>query len=187
MKPPKPRVMTGDTLDRRTMLKTMAAGAATATIAGCSSGGGDSGGGGDSDDGSGSDGSDGGSGGDSGGSSGGEKMDFGGWMDGVSNYDGVVDKTGSSEVTVTVGAEGNNGAFAFGPAAVKVSKGTKVVWKWNGKGGGHNVNAQGGEFKSETVSEEGHTFSHTFDSTGKYKYACTPHKAMGMKGAVVVE
>ena len=49
------------------------------------------------------------------------------WFEGVSNYDGVVDETGSSEVTVEVGAEGNDGAFAFGPAAVRVDPGTTVV------------------------------------------------------------
>ncbi len=166
------------------MLKTMAVGATSMALAGCSSGGGGSGGD-DSGGDSGGDESDGDSGGsDSGGS---ESMSFDGWFDNVGNYDGVVDETGSSEVTVEVGAEGNNGAFAFGPAAVKVSKGTKVVWEWTGEGGSHNVAAEGGEFKSETVGEEGHTFLHTFDSTGKFKYACTPHEAMGMKGAIVVE
>ena len=173
--------MNRDTLDRRTMLKTMAVGATSMTLAGCSSGGGDG-----SDDGENSD--DGGSGGDeSGGDSGSESMSFDGWFDNVTNYDGVVDETGSSEVTVEVGADGNNGAFAFAPAAVKVSEGTTVVWEWTGEGGSHNVAAEDADFESETVGEAGHTFEHTFDSAGTYKYACTPHKAMGMKGAIVVE
>lgn len=111
---------------------------------------------------------------------------FGGWFDNVSNYDGVVDETGNSEVTVTVGAKGNNGNFAFGPAAIRVDAATNVVWKWNGKGGSHNVVAEDGSFKSETTGEEGHTFPQTFDEKGITKYACSPHKAMGMKGVVVV-
>ncbi|UPV76564.1 halocyanin domain-containing protein (plasmid) [Halorussus limi] len=111
---------------------------------------------------------------------------FGGWFDNVSNYDGVVDETGSSEVTIEVGAKGNNGNFAFGPAAVRVDPGTKVVWKWTGKGGSHNVTAEDGSFESEMSGEQGHTFSHKFQQKGVFKYACTPHKAMGMKGAVVV-
>ena len=164
----------------------MAVGATSMALAGCSSGGGDgddgSGDNGGSNDDSGSS-SDSGS-GDSGGSN---SMSFDGWFDNVSNYDSVADKTGKSEVTVMVGTEGNNGAFAFSPAAVKVSKGTKVVWEWTGKGGSHNVAAENGEFESETVNDEGHTFTQTFDSAGTYKYACTPHKAMGMKGAIVVE
>jgi len=108
------------------------------------------------------------------------------WFEGVSNYDGVVDETGNSEVTVEVGAEGNDGAFAFGPAAVRVDPGTTVVWEWTGNGGSHNVAAEDGSFESEMVGEEGHTFEQTFDEEGVYKYACTPHKPLGMKGAVVV-
>ncbi|MFC4451654.1 halocyanin domain-containing protein [Halorussus aquaticus] len=111
---------------------------------------------------------------------------FDGWLDGVSNYDGVVDETGKSEVTVEVGAKGNNGNFAFGPAAVRVDPGAKVVWKWTGKGGSHNVVAEDGSFESKMTDSQGHTFSQTFDSKGVVKYACVPHKAMGMKGAVVV-
>ncbi|SDM94650.1 halocyanin domain-containing protein [Halogranum gelatinilyticum] len=111
---------------------------------------------------------------------------YGGWFEGVENFDGTVDKTGQSEVTVTVGAQGNGGSFAFGPAAVRVDPGTKVVWKWSGGGGSHNVVAEDGSFESELVGESGHTFSHTFESEGISKYACVPHKAMGMKGAVVV-
>jgi halocyanin-like protein len=171
--------MTRDTLDRRTVLKTMAAGAATATIAGCSSDGG-------SDDGSSGDSNDDGSGSGSG-DSGSDSTNFDGWFDNVSNYDGVVDETGSSEVTVKVGAKGNNGNFAFGPAAVEVSEGTTVVWEWTGKGSLHNVVADNGDFESEQTQEEGFTFERTFDSAGTYKYYCTPHEAMGMKGAIVVE
>ncbi|MEZ3117751.1 halocyanin domain-containing protein [Halobaculum sp. MBLA0147] len=112
--------------------------------------------------------------------------DFGGWFDGVSNFDGVVDRTGQSEVTVEVGVQNGDGAYGFGPAAVRVSPGTTVVWEWTGKGGSHNVVADGGGFESELVGEEGHTFSQTFESAGTYKYYCTPHQALGMKGAVVV-
>jgi halocyanin-like protein len=112
--------------------------------------------------------------------------DYGGWFDGVSNFDGTVDRTGSSRVTVEVGAKANGGAFGFGPAAVQVSPGTTVVWEWNGKGGVHNVVADDGSFESEMVGEAGHTFEQTFDEPGTYTYYCAPHKAMGMKGAVHV-
>ncbi len=112
--------------------------------------------------------------------------DLSSWFEGVSNYDGIVDKTGQSEVTVAVGAAGNNGNFAFGPAAVRVDPGTTVIWKWTGKGGSHNVVAEDGSFESKLTGEQGHTFEQTFDEAGITKYACVPHKAMGMKGAVVV-
>lgn len=103
----------------------------------------------------------------------------------TSNYDGIVDKTGQDTVTVTVGAEGNNGNFAFAPPAIRVDAGTTVRWEW--KQGSHDVVADDGAFESELVSEGGHTFDHTFEESGTHLYYCTPHKSMGMKGAVVVE
>ena len=109
------------------------------------------------------------------------------WLSDVGNYDGVVDETGSDSVTVEVGVEANGGYYGFGPAAVRVSSGTTVTWEWTGQGSSHNVAADDGSFESELVAEEGHTFEHTFESTGTTKYACTPHKALGMKGVVVVE
>lgn len=169
--------MTDDNLSRRTTLKAMAVGAASVALAGCSSSGG-----------SGSDGSDGGSsdgGSDSG--SGGGSTDFGGWFDDVGNFDGVTDETGSDEVTVAVGSEGNGGNYGFSPAAVRVSTGTTVVWEWTGQGSFHNVVAEDGSFESEQSQEEGFTFEHTFEETGTYEYVCVPHETMGMKGAVVVE
>jgi halocyanin-like protein len=108
-------------------------------------------------------------------------------MSDVGNYEGVVDATGQSEVTVTVGASGNGGNFAFGPAAVQVDPGTTVTWEWNGEGGQHNVVAEeGGDFESELTAEAGITFEQTFESEGVVKYYCTPHRALGMKGVVVV-
>ena len=103
------------------------------------------------------------------------------------NYDGVVDETGSSEVTVTVGTEANGGNFGFGPAAVRVSPGTAVVWQWNGLGSSHNVVEESGAFESKLVAEEGHTFAWTFEESGVVQYYCTPHRTMGMRGVVVVE
>jgi halocyanin-like protein len=112
--------------------------------------------------------------------------DLPGWFEDVGNFEGVVDETGKSEVTVEVGAQGNGGAFGFGPAAVRVDPGTTVVWEWTGEGGTHNVVAEDGAFESESVGEAGHTFEHAFEEEGITKYVCTPHEAMGMKGAIVV-
>ena len=110
--------------------------------------------------------------------------DLASWFEGVSNYDGVVDATGSDPVTVGVGVEANGGAFGFGPAAVRVDPGTTVTWTWTGRGGSHNVVADG--FESELTGAGDHTFEHTFEETGVHTYACTPHETLGMKGAVVV-
>ncbi|MFK5604017.1 halocyanin domain-containing protein [Haloferax volcanii] len=112
--------------------------------------------------------------------------DLDSWFAQTSNYDRVVDETGRSTVTVTVGSQANGGAFGFGPAAVRVDPGTTVVWEWSGKGGSHNVAAEDGSFESDLVGDSGHTFERTFDSTGVYTYVCTPHKTLGMKGAIVV-
>jgi halocyanin-like protein len=112
---------------------------------------------------------------------------FDGWMSDVGNYSEVVDETGSDEVTITVGAEGNGGNFAFGPAAVQVDPGTTIVWEWNGEGGQHNVIAEeGADFESELTAEAGFTFEQTLDSEGVIKYYCQPHRALGMKAVVVV-
>jgi halocyanin-like protein len=112
--------------------------------------------------------------------------EYGGWFDGVSNYDGTVDRTGQEEVTVTVGASGNDGPFAFGPAAVHVDPGTTVVWEWTGEGGRHNVAAEDGGFESDLTEEAGFTFEQPFEDPGIAKYVCVPHEQMGMKGAVAV-
>lgn len=152
-----------DALDRRTVLGATVAGLTVTSLAGCA------GGGDDPDDGD------------------ADAVDFGDWFDDASNYDGVVDETGESEVEITVGANGNDGNFAFAPAAVRVSSGTTVVWKWNGKGGLHNVVTDDGSFESEMMSSAGETFEHAFESEGTYRYYCDPHLSSGMKGAVVVE
>lgn len=113
--------------------------------------------------------------------------DYKGWFDGVDNYDGTCDMRGQEPVTVTVGAKGNHAHWGFSPAAVAITPGTTVVWEWTGKGGAHDVASEKGVFASgEPIDEAGHTFEHTFDSPGVYKYYCTLHEAMGMKGAVFV-
>ncbi|MFB6304274.1 MAG: halocyanin domain-containing protein [Haloferacaceae archaeon] len=111
------------------------------------------------------------------------------YLSDVGNFDGtVVDATGQSEVTVSVGAPGNGGNFAFDPPAVRVDAGTTAVWEWTGNGGQHNVVAESGaDFESELTDAAGHTFSYTFESTGTVLYYCQPHRSLGMKGAVVVE
>lgn len=108
------------------------------------------------------------------------------WFANVDNFDGIADERGKSRVTVAVGAEGNGGGFAFGPAAVRIDPETTVVWEWTGEGGAHNVVAEDGSFESEMVGDAGATFEHTFDADGVSTYVCVPHEAMGMKGAIIV-
>ena len=116
-----------------------------------------------------------------------QSISYDGWLDDVGNFDGsTADATGQGEVTVTVGAQGNGGAFAFDPPAVHVDTGTTVIWEWTGQGGQHNVVEDGGGYESELSSEEGFTFEHTFEESGISKYYCSPHRSLGMKGAVAV-
>jgi halocyanin-like protein len=117
----------------------------------------------------------------------GGSSEFDGWFSDVDNYDGVVDETGSDAVTVQVGVDNDGQPYGFGPAAVRVSTGTTVTWEWTGEGGAHNVKAEDDSFESELIDEEGFTFEETFEEAGTTKYACVPHKALGMKGVVVVE
>jgi halocyanin-like protein len=194
--------MTNDTaFGRRTVLRAgtvSVAGLLAGCAGGSGSGGGSSGGSGGSGSGGSSDGSSGsgGSGGSdgsssdsdgSGGSGGGSTPSFDGYLSETSNYDGVVDRTGTSETTVEVGVDANGGAFGYGPAAIRVDAGTTVVWEWTGKGALHNVVSEDGSIESEQTDEEGYTFSHTFEESGTTKYYCTPHRSLGMKGVVVVE
>ncbi len=115
--------------------------------------------------------------------------DYGDFFSGVGNFDGeTVDATGQDTVTVSVGADGNGGAFAFDPPAVHVDNGATVQWEWTGEGGGHNVVSDGdGPLDSgSAVSQSGVNYEHTFEEDGIYNYVCVPHEALGMKGSVVV-
>lgn len=150
-------------IERRSFLKQAAAVAvASTTLAGC---GGDGEGGSDG---------------------GGTPRSFDGWMDDAKRYDGVVDETGSSSVTVEVGA--GDAGLAFDPAGIRIDAGTTVNWEWTGTGGQHNVHAQeGANIQSDRYTEAGQHFSHTFESAATVTYQCDPHVGVGMKGVVVVE
>lgn len=116
-----------------------------------------------------------------------QESPYDGWFDDTDTYNGTVDGTGQETVTVSVGA-GDSG-LAFEPAAIAIDPGTTVIWEWTGEGGGHNVAAEDGSFESQTVSEAGHTFEHTFgeDTNGDiFKYVCVPHQTLGMVGAIAV-
>ena len=158
------------TPDRRSFMRAIGAVTVTGAVAGCS--------GGESSD----DSPDTGTGGD-------VPETVSSYLSETDNFDGsLTDETGSDAVTVDVGVEGNGGAFAFGPAAVKISTGTTVTWEWTGEGSQHNVIAEeGASFESEQTAEAEFTFEQTFEETGVVTYYCTPHESLGMKGALVVE
>ena len=152
-----------DSIRRRTFLQATGVAAASIALAGCT-------GNGDDDDGPDYDYID-------------DEPDYDGWLGSV-DYDGTVDWTDESQVEIAVGADDG---YRFEPPAVAISPGTEVVWEWTGSGGGHNVVEVDGAFESELVNEAGHTFEHTFDESGTYRYSCTPHEAQNMFGAIHVE
>ena len=109
------------------------------------------------------------------------------WLAGANGYrDEIPRFAPGSQPTIAVGHPTDDG-IAFDPPAVQVDPGTTIIWEWTGNGGQHNVVAEeGGEFESELTAEAGFTFEQTLDSEGVIKYFCQPHRALGMKGVVVV-
>lgn len=105
----------------------------------------------------------------------------------------------SADAVVAVGP---NGSLRFEPERVGISKGDTVLFEF--ESGGHNV---GGNPKHhDTVSipdgaqpfasysngnkystdAAGTTYSHTFETAGKYTYVCIPHASAGMVGHITV-
>jgi plastocyanin len=73
--------------------------------------------------------------------------------------------------------------FAFAPATVNVSVGTKVTWQFDDSVS-HNVTASDNSFTSNDLNG-GATFSFTFNKAGTYNYICSIHPRM--KASVVVK
>jgi halocyanin-like protein len=111
------------------------------------------------------------------------------WVTETSNFDGsITDHDGSGPATVTVADKGNGGHFAFDPPVLRISPGTTVRWEWTGNGGAHNVIFDNHDIGSGHVaSESSTTYEHTFETADVYLYYCAPHRALGARGAVIVE
>jgi plastocyanin len=85
----------------------------------------------------------------------------------------------SHAATVEVGGDGN----VFTPDSTEVEVGDTVLFEW--AGGNHDVTFEDDSIdSSETTSEEGFTFTATFDEAGTFAYTCTVHG--GMDGEIVV-
>jgi plastocyanin len=81
--------------------------------------------------------------------------------------------------TVTVRISG----MRFEPASITVKPGTTVTWIHESSMP-HTVSSQSGGPSSSTLYN-GQSFSHTFDTAGRYDYLCGLHPSM--KGSVMVE
>ena len=93
----------------------------------------------------------------------------------------------SATKTIEMLNKSGNEMMVYSKKVVKVNVGDSVIWKSTTKG--HNV-----EFIKNGVPEGVEKFKskmnvdveYTFNVPGIYAYWCTPHKAMGMIGFVVV-
>jgi plastocyanin len=109
---------------------------------------------------------------------------------------------GDTEVTDesnTVAMITDGDEYYFDPIGLAVEPGASVTW--DNEAGNHSATAYVEEnpqaevrripddaegWNSETLSEQGATFSHTFDVEGTYDYYFIPHKSLEMVGRVVV-
>lgn len=119
---------------------------------------------------------------------------------GVTSLVGCVDGGGGDgdQNTVEMITEGEE--YYFDPIGLFVESETTVTF--SNESGSHSSTAyQEGNgpaevtripdgadaWNSETLSEEGATFDHTFETAGTYDYFCIPHKNLGMVGRIVVD
>jgi plastocyanin len=77
----------------------------------------------------------------------------------------------------------------FSPKRVEVGRNDKVVWRWKGENT-HNVrfrSAPSGASKRGSKLQSSGRFARTFSKKGTYRYVCTIHEDLGMKGTVKVQ
>ncbi|WP_338739739.1 plastocyanin/azurin family copper-binding protein [Haloplanus salilacus] len=105
-----------------------------------------------------------------------------------------------ADTTIEVGPDGNY--FDFVPEQVRISKGDTVKWTFNS--GGHNVCGHPSHHSDVSIPDgaepfgshpegnpqgtnpQGATYTHTFNTTGDYTYACILHVNNDMIGHITV-
>jgi plastocyanin len=78
---------------------------------------------------------------------------------------------------------------AFSPKTVDVARNGKVVWSWKGSND-HNVKFRrvpSGASKRGSQTQSSGRFARTFSKSGTYRYVCTIHEDLGMKGTIKVK
>ena len=101
----------------------------------------------------------------------------------------------NASATVTMATTDESSHFE--PHVVWVETGGTVTWELDS--GSHTTTAYAEKtdkpqripdganaWDSGTISEQGETFEHTFETPGVYDYFCVPHEATGMLGTVVI-
>ena len=88
---------------------------------------------------------------------------------------------------------GPGGSLVFEAENLQILQGTTVDFVWDSNG--HNIvvesqpegaNWEGTEGGAGDLYDEGHEYSHTFETLGTYEYFCAPHKGAGMVGNIEV-
>ena len=93
----------------------------------------------------------------------------------------------AKDLTIDMLNKRDDGAkMAYSEDIARIDVGDTITWLPAKKG--HNVEFRAGPdgVKLPKKSKMNKEFSMTFDTPGIYYYWCTPHKAMGMIGLVVV-
>lgn len=76
--------------------------------------------------------------------------------------------------------------FAFAAPTITIDRGETVRWR-NTTGSFHTVTPDGHQvFAERQTNTQGQTFETRFDTPGRYRYYCNPHRALGMTGEIVV-
>ncbi|MFD1646822.1 cupredoxin domain-containing protein [Haloarchaeobius litoreus] len=112
-------------------------------------------------------------------------------------HDTVSEPRASREVEVNTARSEGSTEYHFDPHVTWVEPGGTVTWTL--ESGTHTATAYhpGNDqprlvpegtaaWDSGTMSEEGETFEHTFETEGVYHYLCTPHEQFGMMATVIV-
>jgi len=105
----------------------------------------------------------------------------------ANNYDGadsIVDETGTSELVIEVGP---NGQFQFDPAAVRIDSGTTITWEWRSNNHSVTQTESSFDFEDSGTQNSGSTHEQTLEATGAFLYKCTPHANLGHHGGIIVE
>lgn len=104
---------------------------------------------------------------------------------------------GAPTETAEVKMVTQDGGYHFDPHVVRVKPGGSVTWVLGS--GTHTATAYhpdndqpqlvpdgAAAWDSGTISSQGATFEHTFETEGVYHYYCAPHESVGMIGSVIV-
>lgn len=95
--------------------------------------------------------------------------------------------TKSANISIGAGDQ-----FKFEPSTDEpfvIESGTTVTFNWESSE--HNIHVEeqpkGANWSGhDDVEAEGHSVTHTFDTTGVYEIVCEPHQAVGATGTIVV-